>query len=112
MTAVRPEGGGQPGRGADDWGVYESADPPQPFPQQAPQQTSQQPGSHRDAAPGGQAEPQFGGPQFDDRTMQLRTVPEAAVSAAPAAPAVPTVPGGRAERRRAASGLGAPGTGR
>ncbi|MEV7178328.1 class E sortase [Kitasatospora sp. NPDC093679] len=115
MTAVRPEGGGQPGRGADDWGVYESADLPQSFPQQAPQQTPPQPGSHRDAAPGVRAEPQFaetqfggpqfGGPQFDDRTMQLRTVPETAVPAAPA-------PGGRAERRRAASGLGAPGTGR
>ncbi|WP_052390645.1 class E sortase [Streptomyces sp. NRRL B-24484] len=102
MTAVRPEGGTQPGRGADDWGVYEAA-PQQPTPQQpAPQPSA----PHRGGAPGGQE----AGWQLDDRTMQLRTVPEAA---APAAPAPTAAPEGRAERRRAAaSGLGAPGTGR
>ncbi|PBC78589.1 sortase A [Streptomyces sp. TLI_235] len=90
MTAVRPEGGAQPGRGADDWGVYEAAAPP-PVPQ-----------GGQDAWP------------LDDRTMQLRTVPEAVVPAAPGPPAT-GAPEGRAERRRAGSlggGLGAPGTGR
>ncbi|GJF29441.1 class E sortase [Kitasatospora sp. NE20-6] len=104
MTAVRPEGETAPG--ADDWSVYEAAAPSSGWPAQPPQ-------------------------PFDDRTVQLRAVrdvppvaPAAAVPPTPVTPVLPSVvpsvpsqapggaPGGRAELRRAAAGLAAPGTGR
>ncbi|MEV6211102.1 class E sortase [Kitasatospora sp. NPDC051914] len=49
---------------------------------------------------------------LDDRTMQLRTVPEPAAPLPGPGTAPVAEPQGRAERRRAAAGLGAPGTGR
>ncbi|MFD9126015.1 class E sortase [Kitasatospora sp. NPDC059571] len=91
MTAVRPEGGAQPGRGADDWGVYQPAPPTGPA-EDRPEAAVQAPQ-----------------PVLDDRTVQLRVVPEQAPAPAGAEPQA--APGGRAERRRA-GGLGAPGTGR
>ncbi|MFC8455086.1 hypothetical protein ACFUK0_39150, partial [Kitasatospora sp. NPDC057223] len=89
MTAVRPEGRQQAGPGPDGsepyandtyepdgWGVYE------PYrPQEA-----------------GPDAPEY--PWLADQTLQLRTIPEAALGGGPAAPT-----GGRAERRRAAQGL-------